>query len=67
LYEFQDLWDTGFTKLRVLDLLLAARYTCRFLLLELRDDDVAFIEPTCFVAGAKFVGQRPKLALFRRS
>jgi hypothetical protein len=34
LYEFQDLWDTGFTKLRVLDLLLAARHTYRFHLSE---------------------------------
>ncbi len=30
LYEFEALWDTHFTQLRVLDLLLAAHYTYRF-------------------------------------
>jgi hypothetical protein len=34
LYEFHDLWDTGFTKQRVLDLLLAAHHTYRFHLSE---------------------------------
>lgn len=30
LYEFEALWDTGFTQFRVLDLLMAAHYTYRF-------------------------------------
>lgn len=30
LYEFEGLWDTSFTQLRTLDLLLAAHYTYRF-------------------------------------